>query len=312
MSESKKNKPHKTTAFFICVCVAAFLWLIHNLNSSYVYTLKVPVRFVNLPALKLPSNPLPSQLSLTLKLSGLKLIFLKLQKTVKPITIDFNNLKSDARKQVYSIGSNTELLKEALPIKSDVLQVYPDSLVLIEKKGRSKNIPVKALLNLKPSVGFTIVDKQITPPYITVYGDSVSLKKLDTLYTEPIDYTQMNRSVQVSLAVLNPDANLILSTNQIKVDVSVEKLLDHTVTLPIQMTNVPVGCVARCFPQQVKVQYTAPLSAQFPEKGMLVSVNASKAVGRTQKIPLEISVNSTHVRVLNLQPELVEVIILKK
>ncbi|MDI9342426.1 MAG: YbbR-like domain-containing protein [Sediminibacterium sp.] len=312
MSVLKKNKPVKTTAFFICVCIAGFLWLIHNLNRTYNYTLQVPVVFSNLPALKLPAQPLPDKVTLSLKLSGLKIFLLKLQKPQKPIQIDFNQLKSDARKQVYSIASNARLFQDNLPMKPEVLQTLPDSLVFIEKKGWSKNVPVKALLHTKAATGYVIEELVVSPGFVTAYGDSATLKQLDTLYTEPLVYNQLSQPVNRGLSIINPHPTLVINTTSVQISIQTAKLLDHEIHLPVQVLNTPQGCVARCFPQQVKVKYTAPHADHEQLQLINVSVNAGKAIKSKKKAPVEISTKTAGIHILEILPEEVELIILKK
>ncbi|MEO6301694.1 MAG: hypothetical protein ABIP51_00850, partial [Bacteroidia bacterium] len=50
----KKLKPGKATAFFICLGIAALLWILQALNTVYTHTLIVPVTFKNLPQSKKP------------------------------------------------------------------------------------------------------------------------------------------------------------------------------------------------------------------------------------------------------------------
>lgn len=312
MSVLKKNKPAKTTAFFICVCIAAFLWLIHNLNRTYIYTMQVPVVFNNLPALKLPAQPLPDKVTLNLKLSGLKIFLLKLQKTQKPLQIDFNQLKSDAHKQVYSISSHSRLFQDNLPLKPEVVQILPDSLVFIEKKGLSKNVPVKVLLNAKAATGYDIEKLMVSPGFVTVYGDSLTLNQVDTLYTEPLVYNQLSQSVNRELSIVNPYPNLVINASSAQISIQITKLLDHEINLPVQILNIPKGCVARCFPQQVKVRYTAPQATQEQQPFMNASINASKALKTKKKAPVEMSTKMAGIHILEIQPEEVELIILKK
>jgi hypothetical protein len=312
MSTSKINKPSKTTAFFICVCVASFLWLIHNLNRTYDYTVQIPVQFINQPILKLATQPLPEKLNVNLKLSGLKILFYKLKNKIETITIDFNALKSDAKKNNYSISSYQTSLKESLLFRPDILQVIPDSIVLIEKRGISKNVPIKTIINAKATKGYCITQLITSPAFITIYGDSTSIKTMDTVYTEALSLTALQNSYSSNVSLLNPSPNLVFNSTTAHLTIKVEKLVDHSLMVPVQITNLPDGYVGKCFPAQVKLNYTAPLSETISAQSISLSTNSKKRQSNTQKAPVEILVKPSDLHVLSIEPEEVELIIIKK
>ncbi len=312
MSASKINKPSKTTAFFICVCVASFLWLIHNLNRTYNYTVQIPVQFINQPSLKLATQTLPEKLDVNLKLSGLKILFYKLKNKIEMVTVDFNTLKSDVKKNNYSISSYQSAFKESLLFHPDILQVIPDSIVLIEKKGISKNVPIKTILNAKAAKGYCISQLVTTPAFITVYGDSTSIKTIDTVYTEALSLTDLQSSYSASVALLNPSSNLVFNSINTQLSIKVEKLVDHSLMIPVQITNLPDGYIGKCFPAQVKLNYTAPLSETISAQSISLSANSKKRMATSQKAPVDILVKPSDLHVLSIEPEEVELIIIKK
>jgi hypothetical protein len=99
------KKPGKTKAFFICVLIASFLWLIHALNTVYTETFKIDVSFTNVPLNRQSLDPLPERLSIDIKASGLKLALLRLNKPFKPLEIDFNALKPLNHSQAYVLSA---------------------------------------------------------------------------------------------------------------------------------------------------------------------------------------------------------------
>ena len=135
---SEYKKPGKTKAFFICLLIASFFWLIHALNTVYTQNFIVPVSFVNVPQSKKPLEPLPDHISIDVKASGLKLSYLLLNKPFKELEIDFNNLKSINRNQCYILSSSKLNLNSIFKIETQIKNVLPDSLYFSENTGLQK------------------------------------------------------------------------------------------------------------------------------------------------------------------------------
>ena len=174
----------KVGTFLICLSIASLLWVVHALNRNYKYILHVPVTFLNLPTNKLIVGELPEVLDVEIKTSGLKLLFISLKKNINEVVIDFNLLKNNAKSQSYSISNGNFNLQHAINFDVEVLKIRPDTLFFSIKRGNSKLLPVKANLKTSCLPGYSIISKPtITPAYITVTGDSLQLKKMDTVYT---------------------------------------------------------------------------------------------------------------------------------
>jgi hypothetical protein len=312
MSIVKQNKPGKTTAFFICVCFAAFLWLLHNLNRSYTHVIQIPVQFVNLPASKLPSHPLPEKLNLNLKLSGLKILFYNLKKDNPLYTIDFNGLKTDASRHLYSLSSFSTALKEHLLFHPEIIQIVPDSIVLTDKKGQAKNVPVKARLFVKAAPGYNITQQLLLPSFVTVYGDSAALSEIDTVYTEPLTLNNLQTVKTFSTELIKTQSEIVYSTNAVQVQLRSEKLIEQTLQLPVQINNIPNGYVAKCFPGSVTLKYTAASGETVNPSSLLLGIDCKSNPSASQKIPVEVLVKPGSLYVLQTEPQEVELILIKK
>ena len=114
LTRIRRNVVSKNVStFFICLCLATLLWIIHALNVNYKFTLNVPVKFLNLPSNKVIVGDLPDKLSIDIKASGLKLLLINLKKELQELTIDFNSLKTNAKSQAYSISNGNFNLKSS-------------------------------------------------------------------------------------------------------------------------------------------------------------------------------------------------------
>jgi hypothetical protein len=306
-----KKKPGKTTAFFICVLVATFLWLVKSLNTNYNYTLKIPVEFKNIPQNKKPLNNIPEFLNVDIKVNGLKLFFILLNQPFKKMEIDFNNLKFI--NQNYILNPNNIDFKRSLKFESNIKQITPDTLYFIENNGYQKNVPVKVVGSIKCAKGYGYKSPVINPGFLTVLGDSNSIKNIDTIYTQTFVLNDLNSSIEKKLNVLKPNSNVYLNMSSVMVNIEVEKLIEQVLYLPINIINTPLNAKSvNVFPSRVKVKFTS-LQNDFNQadtnnfKAVLNSLNVNLG-----KSPVYLSTQPGHVNILSIEPKEAEVLIIKK
>ena len=115
----------KVGTFLICLGIASLLWVVHALNRNYTYTLKVPVKFLNLPSNKLIVGELPEKLDVEIKTSGLKLLFISLKKNYNEVIVDFNLMKNNAKSQAYSINNVYFNLKNSINFDVELIKIRP-------------------------------------------------------------------------------------------------------------------------------------------------------------------------------------------
>ncbi len=306
-----KKKPGKTTAFFVCIIIAAFLWLVKSLNTSYNHTVKIPVEFKNLPQNKKPLNSIPEFLNVDIKVNGLKLFFILLNRPFEKIEIDFNDLKLINKN--YILSPATVDFKGSLKFETNVKQINPDTLYFIENNGYQKNVPVKVVCSLKCTQGFGHKSPVVSPAFLTIVGDSSSIANIDTIYTQTFILNNLNVSTEKKLNVLKPKDDVYLSVNNVNVNIEVEKLIEQSIYLPINILNRPLNVKSvHVFPARVKVKFTSLQNdfAQADTSNFKAAINILNV--NDGKCPAFISTQPGHVNILLIEPKEVEVLIIKK
>jgi YbbR domain-containing protein len=303
----------KLSAFFICLIISGFLWLTHSLNSHYRYSLSVPVKFINLPNNKILLGSLPENLRFDVKASGLKLLFVLINKPFKDLTIDFNSLKGDSKLQAYSISSGNVNLTSSIKFDVEVKKISPDTLFFANKKGISKNVPVRPLLYLVADKGFIISKPIINPAYITITGDSASIQSIDSISTTPLYLNQITKNYSGKLNLVKPNENVYLNLSEVNVSISADKLLEKSIELPIEVVNADAANI-KLFPGRVKVKYTAALNDfdDITNDSFKAVVNFSRKKEGNNKLPIELSILPTQAHILSISPAEAEFLIYKK
>jgi YbbR domain-containing protein len=311
---SNKKKPGKTKAFFICIIIASFLWLVHSLNTVYTYTLKLPVVFKNMPQNKKPLAQLPETISIDIKASGLRLVLIILNKPFKQLEVDFNNLKSVNRNQNYVLSSSHLDFKRVLKFETQVKHINPDTLYFSEKTGYQKNVPIKIPLYIKCKEGYGYKKPVVTPSFVTLWGDSNIVKPVDTLYTQPLTLSNLEKSVNTELELLKPHQKLYTSVSEAAVFIEVEKLVEQTVTLPVTNINRSFKHRINIYPSTVKVKFTSIQNTFNSGDTSLFRavIDSDKINKHSRKCPVFLSTFPGNVTIMDIEPREVEILIFKK
>ncbi|MBA2612445.1 MAG: YbbR-like domain-containing protein [Bacteroidetes bacterium] len=308
----KKLKPGKATAFFICIGIASTLWILQALNTVYTYTVTVPVAFKNLPQNKKPLTQIPNQLSVDIKASGLKLFLVLANQPFKPVEIDFNALKAVNKQQTYILSSNAINFKSSFKFETQIKHITPDTLYFSEKNGYQKKIPVKVPLYLKCLQGYGSRQPIITPEFITIWGDTTEINKIDTIYSQPLNLVNLNKSYTSELVIIKPSATISTSDMEVEIYIEVDRLIEHTITLPISALNSQSFKQVNVFPAKVNVKFTSIQNAFSIADTTLfkVSVDPSK-INSNNKCPVFLNEVPKNVNILSIDPKEVEILIIK-
>ncbi|MGZ3901438.1 MAG: hypothetical protein ACXVNM_01265 [Bacteroidia bacterium] len=309
-----KRKPGKTTAFFICLLVAAFLWLIKSLNTIYYKQVKIPVVFKNIPQNKKPLQEIPSYLYVDIKATGLKLFFILLNQPFKTIEVDFNDLKTTNKQRNYILSPSTVPFRNSLKFEATIKQISPDTIYFIEKSGYQKNVPVKVPLYVKCAPGFGYSTPDIVPAFATIIGDSNSIKRIDTIYTQALYLNNLGQRAEKKMPIIKPDDNIYYNINEVNVRVEVDRLIEQTVSLPINVISYNLNYKSiNVYPSRVKVKFTALQNNFTPSDTSLfrASIN-SASFNSTNKTPVFLSTQPGNVNILSIEPKEAEILIIKK
>ena len=290
------------------------MWLAHALNTVYNYTVKVPVIFKNLPQNKKSLVEMPQSLFVQVKASGLKLCLILLNRPFVPLEVDFNNLKTINRNQSYILSSGDIDFKKSFKFETLVKHISPDTLYFAEKTGYQKIVPIKIPLSIKCKAGYGYRQPVISPNLISIWGDTVLIKKIDTIYTQPLNLTEMDRDVSENLQIIKPNKDVYTTVSETNVKIEILKLIEQTLILPVNAINQQNNKQVNIFPSKVKVKFTC-LQNSFDMKDsslFRIAVNSEKINLTTKKTPVFLSASPANITLMSIEPKEVEILIIKK
>lgn len=311
----------KISVFVSCLFIAFIFWLVIVLSKNYTTVANFKAKYLNLPTEKVLVNKLPSDFLVELNATGFYLLSLKWNKKEDTIAIHTENLKSLVNtkddKDFY-ILPNFQLKELSLRLAANakVLRVYPDTLFFYFDKKKTKILPVR----LNASFSF---EKQhemsgpiiLTPAEVVVKGPESILEKIDVLYTEPLQFSNLNKAQRVfaPLALNTELDNLDFSTKKIMVNLPVEKYTESSVEVPINVITANNLIAVKTFPEKVKITYLVALSKfnKIKAEQFIVEANYDEK-NVSSKLKLKLHTIPDYIINPKLEFQKVEYIVIKK
>ena len=304
----------KVITFLICLSIASLLWVVHALNRNYKYSITVPVTFLNLPSNKLIVGELPESLNVEIKASGLKLLFISLKKNIGEVVIDFNSLKTNAKSNAYSISNGNFNLQTAVNFDVEIMKVRPDTLFFSAYNGNSKLLPVKANLKVSCLPGYSVISKPIiVPAYVTVTGDSLDLKKIDTVYTYFLNLKDIHQDFTSPVPLKKPFSSIGYSVKDVQLSFTVDKLTESSIQVPITIMNKPNHETIKLKPGIVTIKYLVAMKdyENVSASSFKAVVNYDLIKDKQKELPIEIIRSPSEVKIIRISPTTISYFIYK-
>ena len=304
----------KVGTFLICLGIASLLWVVHALNRNYTYTLKVPVKFLNLPSNNLIVGELPEKLDVEIKTSGLKLLFISLKKNYNEVIVDFNLMKNNAKSQAYSINNVYFNLKNSINFDVELIKIRPDTLFFSINKSNSKLLPVKANLKVNCLPGYSIISKPtITPAYVTVSGDSISLQKMDTVYTYFLNLKDVHQNFTSPVQLKKPYTSINYNVKDVQLSFNVDKLIESSIKIPVQIMNNTGNETIKLLPNFITIKYLVAMKdyENINENSFKAVVNFEHIKEKQKNLQVEIIRTPSEVKIIKTTPSTISYLIYK-
>lgn len=321
ISDGEKRK-NKASGFIICIVIATFIWLLIKLSQFYVDDINYPIVFTNIPSNELLVNASDSNLSVTVKAKGFRIMNLKYFSRHSPIFIDVSKLSVKKIDKSYKSGIKTSFLYNSISknLMSDdeIVSIYPDSLSLLFDELFHKKIPVKSAIKYSLKNQYLLYDSiKFVPDSIVVTGPSSVINNIDFVETYDRKYLLLDKNVSDKIKLKFPDkkSKTIYSANSVNLIIDVEKYTEASseVFVNVLSTNKNENAF-KLFPEKVKITYVVALKDFKRIDNKMFFVNAifeNDNLTDNKKLRLEVANAPDFVKITKISPEKVEYIILK-
>ena len=320
VSDRKKITLNKRfLIFFFFLMLSILLWFLTVLNKDYITSIDYPVRYIRFPEDKVLVNDIPDRLDLTVEASGFTLLSHKLKSRITPILVDVNSYSPNKFRNdpssIFILSSDAkEGIARQLSSEINILDIHPDSLIFRFARRDEKRVPVEPILDLSFEKQFMQVGPYILEPdSILISGPVVIIDSIEEVKTEEFVLVGINESISQELKI-RPLARIDFNPLEIWLQVPVEKFTEASLTIPIEVVNLPDSFVLRTFPGKVTISCQVGLSAyetlnEHLFRAEVDYADAGKMLG--SKLQVNLVKVPEYIQAINYTPKSVEYILEK-
>ncbi|MBN1301374.1 MAG: YbbR-like domain-containing protein [Melioribacteraceae bacterium] len=255
------------------------LWVFISFSADYSATIKIPVKFHNIPEGYALKNISAEDISLSLKGEGWQLAQLTFG------TSHYLDIVIDETAISDEVGVRNSLEQSSwLPSSLQLMMIEPEQINYSLERINYKNVKIseRIKLNFKPGYGL-VSDITIEPDTIMISGPKSVIQNIDTVYTEKVTVNSLDAeySQEITLAEIE---NVTFPFKQVFVKFDVQKIVDKTFeNVFVERRGVPPSRDLSLFPERVDVILRGGIKmlGRLDNSSVKLFVNFSQAIEDT-------------------------------
>jgi hypothetical protein len=305
--------------FSFFLVVSSIFWLLMELSKEYTTNISFPVIYKNLPQNKIISGQLPRQLDIAVHSYGFKLLQNLTFGNELPIVVDVADFtrKTDKHhksiKYFLNINKIQYQISRQLSNELKIVDIKPDSLKFQVEEYLLKKVPVRADIRYSLEKQFMLKGKiRFVPDSVMVSGPEKLMDTISGVWTEYKNLEELNAPLTQSFSLKKiPSASFSIGSVVLKINV--EKYTENTLSIPVDIINIPKGSQISVYPDKVSVTYCVGLSDYLSVKAYQFKFEANYAGSEKSKSRIKVVLarfpeNVSHIR---FQPKFVKYFIRK-
>jgi hypothetical protein len=300
--------------FSTILVITALTSIMLKLNKDFTFKVKVPVSFNNLPKDKLLKTYTTGAINVTGVATGYE--YLKYKFYDQHFHIDLAELtKKDSNLFYYNFNAENDRLSGSL-INSVLKSFKPDTLFVVLDTNFEKKVPVRSQIELNYAPGYgSLKGLEIKPDSVLVRGPKSSIDTLQAVYTLKERFKAVKSDLKDSIALtsLKPIKQLSIEPKTVKYSATVDKFTEGTLTVPLQLINVPPQVTAKIFPKRVKLIFNVNFKNydRLKPSDFKVICDFDKIDSSSTTLTPEIIQSPVYVRDLRLAEKTVQYLLVK-
>jgi YbbR domain-containing protein len=303
----------RVSAFFTCLVLALFAWVVTVLSNPYKFTVKEALDFKNTPQKRAFHSLQSDTVTATINGTGWDMLFSKINTANKSVTIDLRTLEN---KSYVVLNSQLDQINSKRENNQQISAFVPDTLYFDFSNRRVKRIPVHLVTGLRfQHQFFQSGNVSIKPAYVIINGpanviDKITEWRSDTLRVDSIDQTINTR---VNLEPVK-EGNLSVYPKSVQVTIPVDEYTEKILQVPVKLINNRGNDDVKMFPQEVKVTFIISLSNYAQTDEDFFEATADLDLWRLRgykSLPVVISKMPAYCRIVKIEPRNIDFIIKK-
>lgn len=215
------------------------MWLSINMTQEYTVALQVPVILKNFSDKLALKSPVPKTLTFKIKGNGWHLTSLYISGNIQ-FVVDVS--KINANQTIHTNNSVNENFK--LPSSINILDVYPDSLVISIEEFSKKKVKVipQIVMSFRESYG-QIGETVLIPDSVIIGGARSVVDTIRYWMTEQISISDLREPVNLDLKLEEPPEYILkLFQNKINYKIDVQPFAEKSIIgLNIEVNYLPIN-----------------------------------------------------------------------
>jgi len=310
-----KISKKKIAIFSVFIFIATIFWFLDALNREYTTKINYPVELYNFPEELSITSSYPEKLTVTVKAHGFDL--LGKFNIEKPVRINVKELsvkdKLDNSKLIISLKKiSDDLFPKTTGI--EIVQIYPETIILSTKKLLSKKVPVKLnIIFTTETLYMQSGDIKMIPDSIRVSGSEKMLSEFNEAETVLRNFKNLNDTLTENIQLKKVN-NLKYSEDKVKIILPIDKYTENDIKIPVKIINCPDSLKIITFPNEIKLTYKIGLSMYnaIGKNDFEVVIDFLEIDReRKEKIQVRLTKQPNHLQSVKISPEYLEYIIEK-
>ncbi len=314
-SAGKNRLNRKISIFLFCLAFASIFWLLNALSKNLTLDIQYPFEYEYFSDRQVVVNKPTKTLKIFASGSGFNLLGQYLVFNREPLTVSLTDLEVDENGfATVATASLADEISNQLGSHIQVQSVYPTEIRIQLADKAVKMVPVKVNHDFVFPPQTRLKDSIIaSPKMIKVSGPQGLLDSISYIETILLK-RNLNSSIQLSDVALNVpfEKGLVtLSPNKIDLNIAVEEFTESTLSLPIQVDNLPNRINFSVLPSSVMIKFLVPLELydEITAENFIASVDYGEVNRGKSRLNITVTQKETQVEIITVQPERAEFLI---
>ncbi len=304
--------------FLICLVIATIIWFLNALSKDYQTTVDHPVAYTDIPVSRFIANNPPARLILKVGGQGFSLMKYRLTASFSPIGLNVSRLMAETPPTQAGVTVVPEerirsIVSAQISKELQLLSVSPSLITLDFDTLAIRKVPVGSRLELGFKPRYDLVGRlAFRPSYVTVTGPALVLDAIDTVFTVPYVFKNLESSFSQEVQLSIP-RQTVVEPARVSLSAVIDEFTEKTMRVPVWVENQPPDLRIRLFPNEVEVRFMTGLKAfaLIKPEDFHLSVSWDQAQAESTLLKIRISKQPATVKAVRISPGHVEYLIEK-
>lgn len=262
--------------FALSLFLAFGIWTIHKLSANYNFLFQYRVNLNHAVSGREGGAESLNKLSIRGRATGFYILqsrFKGGELTLSPQPYQLKEVEGSENRFYLLTSDIKDDIIESFKGKVIADYIIADTLFFNLPKVEGRELPVVIKANLKFKDQYMATgDFRLQPNLVTISGERELIEKIDTLYTNPINIQNIERSLS-GVAKLKPIKGVTFLESEIYYTLEVVRYFEERRVVPVKLSNIPEGVTVEIEPQEVEVLVRRAIREATLEELNSLSIN---------------------------------------